>query len=1536
MNRKRIMALLLTSLLVTNLGTNMVMADINDIEYVRQYSQMYESEPIAEKLVAKSEITATATSAQSGEGADKAIDGNTSTLWHTPWTGVNIAENPQSITLSLGKVRNVSSIHITPRQSGSNGKIKDYKVYAGDNLIEEGTWKTDLATKYIILNEPIETDSIRVEAISTIGDTNNKYASIAEIDVYEADEAPSKFASAENLQINNGVGGDLSDHLEKVLNKEEGTAVIRFQSTNSGLQSLFSISNNTRANEHFHVYVNGGQVGYELRKQSGNVSTGVISKSLNKGINTIAFRAEKNSGYSIYLNGEKILNNNVDTANFLASLEGANTFKLGTTDRSAGSNEYNFTGKIDFFEFYDRPLVDRYLTEITGQTATQALPLPEGAIKTDPVDVFTPGELGSNNFRIPSLFTTKEGTLIAGIDARIGGGHDSPNNIDSGVKRSTDNGKTWDSGQVVLNYPDNASGIDTAILQDESTGEIFMLVDAFPHGGGTWQAQRGSGFSDIEVNGETVRAMNLTHTNGSKYYAIPGDEGSEFGNVIDSEGNLTSYKVDVENNLYKYNVKIGNTFGASSELKAYMTSYLALVSSKDDGVTWSKPKIISGQFKKEWMSFLGTGPGRGYQIKNGENAGRLIFPVYSLNRNQKQSSAVIYSDDQGNTWEIGESVNDNRLVNGITIQGETFTGVSGEEMTEAQVVEMPNGELKMFMRNPSRGNPAVATSKDGGETWEDIIDYELDLKEPYCQLSVINYEGEIDGKPAVIFANPNSSTRAEGTVQIGLINNVGTEENPVWDFEWKYKQLVKPGYYAYSCLSQLENGNIGLFYEGTPTEEMSFTEMNIEYLKADLLADAPAAILKSITSIDNVKRYTPGDTFNFKVTFDQTVSLIGDRNLTLIINGKEVSSSATRISGNEYKLTGVLPEDIGVGTHKISVKAKSGLEVINSIGKVMDLSNNIETESTIIVEDKAVEEKVKFTLNGEESIKAGENLDVKLALSDIGESEEVFAVDANLTYDATKFELGEGSITAIDGEKTSVSYKEIEPGKVRIIIASLGTPIVSAEEIVNISLKAKDTIGLTDIGISGTYADGMGSNKEIVASSISVDIKENIVVDTSKLEILISEGEMLEEESYTQGTWANFIEAFNGAKLVINKADVTQEEVDTAASLLEKAIAGLERVEQESIFTKHLEIAIEMAEDITEEDLTDVIPVVKKEFKEALIEAKDIMTKLEAGNDITQEVVNKSFDRLAKAMHSLEFKGNKTELLALVETIKGLNAKDFTRESFKVLQDVLNSKDVQDVINDENALEADITKAYNALYDAFTKLEVELVNKDMLNSLIVKIEKLTENEYIPSTWENLQGVLEISRGVTANNEATQAEVDEAYFNLLRAYLDLRIKPSKDKLEDLINKAEQLDSSKYTKSSWKALGGAVKSAKSVFKNEEATKVQIEEAEKGIEIAIANLEPKEIASSGNNGIGEDNDNGSGTGDNNNNGSGNGSNNGNNSGETGSNNGNKGSGTGSLGHNQKLPNTGGVPSAAIGLFGTVLALVGGFFVKKKDGHQ
>lgn len=1033
MNRKRILSLILSVILLSG-----AISYAPSAKYQRVGGYQIASEnvnkPFVERVIPKGSMEAVATSHQTGEEGSKAIDGKNDTLWHTPWDGSGVL--PQSLSLTFDREYEVSSIKVTPRQSGGdNGKIQKYEVYSGETKIAEGTWDTSSSVKIVKFDSPINTDNIEIKVLQGIGG----YASVAEVDVYTMVSEGTLLSQYDNLIIDAGAGGNKTEDLSKYENLEEGTIIARFNHKKPGLQTIFSVSNNNTNNGHFHIYTFDGKVGYEIRYDDGtssrNLATGVTNAVLNSGINTMALKVEKDIGYSIYLNGEKVLFTSSADTSFISDLFEANTVNLGKTDRKSG-NEYLFNGNIDFVQVYADPLADEYLENKTSETTASKIPLPEGAMKTDPISVYTPGEFDSTNFRIPSMITTKDGSLLAAIDVRKRSGADSPNNIDTGVKRSTDGGETWDEGQIILDYPDSASGIDASMLQDNDSGKIFLLVDAFPHGKGAFQALRGSGFKDVIVDGETKRGMILKNSSNIEFYAVDitedltvDEEIKELAVVVDESGNLTEYRVDASNNLYRASegsaVKIGNTFAASAELKAFGTSYLALITSEDDGVTWSEPKLISGEFKKEWMSFLGTGPGNGIQVKNGEHAGRLIFPVYYLNKNQKQSSATIYSDDGGATWSIGESVNDGRLLNGQTIHSSEITGARGEEMTECQVVEMPDGQLKMFMRNPSIGNPAVATSFDGGETWEPIVEYETDLREPYCQLSIINYSGKIDDKDALIFSNPDASTRSQGTVQIGLINEVGVDENgnKEYDFEWKYKQLIKPGYYAYSSLAELPNGDIGLFYEGTPNTDMSFTKMNVQYVKSDLLAEAPKATLQEISIIDEITDYRAGDEINIKLTFDQAVSLIGDRNLGINI-GEEVLTLSMKeyLGANSVIFTGNIPESVKAGNYPMIVNGNSALEVVNTVGKLTDISDDIETQLNINVIEDGVEEEVVLEYKG--GLLEGEGIDVT---SDI---DKLKAMDEGIIV--SEFETASTGIQSI----FSVSNNNKANGHFHVYIAN--------------------------------------------------------------------------------------------------------------------------------------------------------------------------------------------------------------------------------------------------------------------------------------------------------------------------------------------------------------------------------------------------------------------------------------------------------------------------------------------------------------------
>ncbi|MBZ0258158.1 glycoside hydrolase, partial [bacterium] len=104
--------------------------------------------------------------------------------------------------------------------------------------------------------------------------------------------------------------------------------------------------------------------------------------------------------------------------------------------------------------------------------------------------------------------------------------------------------------------------------------------------------------------------------------------------------------------------------------------------SDDDGVSWSKPVSITSSVKKPGWSWYATGPGVGIQKKMEPHKGRLIIPCdhrEAVNGQSVKMSHIFYSDDGGETWELG--------------------GTVGLHTDECQLVELSNGDLMINMRN---------------------------------------------------------------------------------------------------------------------------------------------------------------------------------------------------------------------------------------------------------------------------------------------------------------------------------------------------------------------------------------------------------------------------------------------------------------------------------------------------------------------------------------------------------------------------------------------------------------------------------------------------------------------------------------------------------------------------------------------------------------------------------------------------------------------------------------------------------------------
>lgn len=84
--------------------------------------------------------------------AENAIDGKETTFWHTEWN--NAAPNhPHHLVLDLGRSQRISGFRYVPRPGIGiqGGRIKDYRIYVGDDLVEESAIDAGLPQDFFLL-----------------------------------------------------------------------------------------------------------------------------------------------------------------------------------------------------------------------------------------------------------------------------------------------------------------------------------------------------------------------------------------------------------------------------------------------------------------------------------------------------------------------------------------------------------------------------------------------------------------------------------------------------------------------------------------------------------------------------------------------------------------------------------------------------------------------------------------------------------------------------------------------------------------------------------------------------------------------------------------------------------------------------------------------------------------------------------------------------------------------------------------------------------------------------------------------------------------------------------------------------------------------------------------------------------------------------------------------------------------------------------------------------------------------------------------
>lgn len=238
--------------------------------------------------------------------------------------------------------------------------------------------------------------------------------------------------------------------------------------------------------------------------------------------------------------------------------------------------------------------------------------------------------------------------------------------------------------------------------------------------------------------------------------------------------------------------------------------------SDDHGVSWSNHVEITSTAKNDSWDWYATGPVHGIQLTRGANAGRLVIPSDHGAPNAAQGAHVLYSDDHGQTWQIG-AVDTNVRSQSNSSPNENFA------------VELVDGRVYFNARDGHAANPGnrvIAYSSDGGSSYDQPqFIHDGRITTPVVQNSGVRFRAvdEGDDGNVILYAGPgDASARRDMTIR------VSTDETA----SWSKSTAIHRGPAAYSDLVKLNNEQFGVLFEAGDSlyDEILFATMNYDDL----------------------------------------------------------------------------------------------------------------------------------------------------------------------------------------------------------------------------------------------------------------------------------------------------------------------------------------------------------------------------------------------------------------------------------------------------------------------------------------------------------------------------------------------------------------------------------------------------------------------------------------------------------------------------------------------------------------------------------
>ena len=208
----------------------------------------------------------------------------------------------------------------------------------------------------------------------------------------------------------------------------------------------------------------------------------------------------------------------------------------------------------------------------------------------------------------------------------------------------------------------------------------------------------------------------------------------------------------------------------------------------------------------------------------------------------------------------------------------------------------------------------------------------------------------------------------------------------------------------------------------------------------------------------------------------------------------------------------------------------------------------------------------------------------------------------------------------------------------------------------------------------------------------------NTAPDNNSLKTLIDRYDNVEKGNYTEESWKVFEDALNAAKVIVDKSDATQAEIDKAEQDLIDAYDTL-KVPEGTVDKGKLKALIVTCDEILNKGQGSYTAESWKAFTVALEEAKAVL----ANDKATQTEVDNARNQLDKAYNQLVSVEEEAKALkVLIEKYENLEKGNYTDESWATFEEALSAAKI--VAGNPNASLDEIQKAASDLQKAVDAL----------------------------------------------------------------------------------------------------------------------------------------------------------------------------------------------------------------------------------------